>query len=106
MIGKDGSLISRTDDDHELSARRVRERERTMEISGASTRTILALICGVRHIGFKAKLSVPFCVITSRDWLCVVCLVTSPPFLESITNSRCFLEYLERAFFPCSKSNV
>lgn len=28
MIGKDGSLISRTDDDHELSARRVRERER------------------------------------------------------------------------------
>lgn len=77
-----------------------------MEISGASTRTILALICGVRHIGFKAKLSVPFCVITSRDWLCVVCLVTSPPFLESITNSRCFLEYLERPFFPCSKSKV
>lgn len=69
MIGKDGSLISRTDDDHELSARG--ERERTMEISGASTRTILVLICGVRHIGFKAKLSVPFCVITSRDWLCV-----------------------------------
>lgn len=77
-----------------------------MEISGASARTILALICGVRHIGFKAKLSVPFCVITSRDWLCVVCLVTSPPFLESITNSRCFLEYFQRPSFPYLKSTL
>ena len=62
MIGKRGSLISRADSDHELSARRegVRKRERerergVMEISGASTCTILVLICGARVSGLRPR---------------------------------------------------
>lgn len=61
MIGKRGSLISRADNDHELSARRegVRKREgergEVMEISGASTCTILVLICGARVSGLRPR---------------------------------------------------